>query len=782
MPVNLLEQADEFVRLPLRTFADALPYNAIFPYERQASLEYLIQYLSAKQGNAKGTAHNIQGAIIQEMEKVQTRLMAGEMENAWPDLAALMEILYPTFLEENAMGYAAIPFDTQFIYLTPGMEGFQHKERYSIQLQKTPVAGWASSAVIQAGGLILNTFYGQQFDFSISDVFAIKDTQTGLVQYKRLQPTNQYYKIKALKDLPAIDNSILKLLLENFEDSSLWLHHLPPDCFRFEGIVFGQMDEVTVSEVNARLRERLLNKNLQEEQGEGLIRFIQTELRNFLNIASLKFGVAHLSRKFDQDYLIGNSILGKSATVVELAEQSKTYRSIVKNLHPCIIENLELLPHRTEVEERWLKQGIRSLILTPLLDEKKQLIGIIELASPIANQLNAFTLLRMKGLFSLLDSGFNRFKRQWEEQVNVVIQEKFTAIHKSVRWKFEQLATDYLKAGGRGSMENIVFRNLIPLYGQADIVGSTALRNQATQRDLLAHLALLKGILNFCSKQENLFLIDNYLAQVESIRESLEQEFTTVIESTATTFIKEEVHPFLEQLSNQYPFTITAEVKAYFDELDAESGMVYHQRRKYENSLNRLNLELSKYMEAEEKAMQATLPHYFSMQKTDGIDYNIFLGQSILKEGKFSDYHRKNFELWQLQSLIGVTRMVEELQGQLEMPLQTAQLLFAYGASINIQFKIEEKQFDVEGGINVGYEILKKRIDKATIEGRDERLRKAGTVSVIYLQAKDKKKYQGFMSYLARKGYLDTPIEHFDLAPMQGVKGLKALRAKVRML
>ena len=82
MPVNLLEQADEFVRLPLRTFADALPYNAIFPYERQASLEYLIQYLGAKQGKAKGAAHNIQAAIIQEMEKVQARLMAGEMENA----------------------------------------------------------------------------------------------------------------------------------------------------------------------------------------------------------------------------------------------------------------------------------------------------------------------------------------------------------------------------------------------------------------------------------------------------------------------------------------------------------------------------------------------------------------------------------------------------------------------------------------------------------------------------------------------------------------------------
>jgi hypothetical protein len=606
--------------------------------------------------------------------------------------------------------------------------------------------------------------------------------QTGLVQYKRLQPTNQYYRIKALKALPVIDESMLKQLLENFEDTSLWLRYLPPACFRFEGIVFGKMSDVTVSEVNARLRERLLNKSLREEKREGLFPFIQAELSNFLSIPGLKFGIAHLSGAFDQEYLIGNSLLGEAVSVLELARQSETYRSIVTRLHPCIVEDIQLLPYRTEVEEQWLKQGIRSLILTPLLDEKKQLIGIIELASPVANQLNAFTLLRMKGLFSLLDSGFNRFKRQWEEQVNVVIQEKFTAIHKSVRWKFEQAATVFLKAGGRGNMQNIVFKNLVPLYGQADIIGSTVLRNQATQQDLLANMTLLDAILNYCSQQEKLFLMDSYLTRTENLKESLAGEYTTAVESAATTFINEEVHPFLEQLAHQYPFTMATEIKAYFEQLDAEIGMLYEQRRKYENSLNRLNLELSRYMETEEKEMQAILPHYFSMSKTDGIEYNIFLGQSILKQGQYSDYHRKNFELWQVQSSIGITRMVAELQDQLEVPLQTAQLIFAYGVPINIQFKIEEKQFDIEGGMNVSFEILKKRIDKAVIEQSGKRLRESGTVAVVYLQEKDKKKYHNFMTYLARKGYLELPIEHFELAPMQGVKGLKALRARVSKL
>jgi len=779
MSTNLLEKAGEFLNLPLRTFADALPYNAAFPYRRVATLAHIIEYLERKKEHARGASLTIQSSIIAEMKLVQARLQDGADEQVWNDLSDLLEILFPEFLEGNTMGFASLPFAREFIYETPGMESFQNNERYNLQLQKTPVASWASSAVIQAGGLILNTFYGQQFDFSLSDVFAIEDQENKLVQYKRLQASTDYFQIKPLKPLPQLSGRDLQSMLENFDRPDLWLHHLPASHFSFEGIVFGRMMDVTASEVNARLRERLLNPDTAESEPEKLLPFIQYELRNYLAMPELRFGVYQLPGSFSDAVDFRGSLLGVGEEVVKAVKNCPLYLRAIRQQHPGIVENLAEYGERGVVEQRLQSAGYRSLIVSPLIDERQRTIGLIELASPIANQMNAFTLLRMKGLFSLFNSGFSRFRRQWVEQVNQVIQDKFTTIHQSLRWKFEEAAADYLRAGRKQNLPTVAFKDLIPLYGQADIIASTYTRNQAARADLKANFELLLHTLRICSQHLNLHLLENYVTQAEAHLDQLEQRFSAADEPVMASFVAEEVHPFLQQLRQQYTDQVAEAIGAYFDQLNPTVGMVYDERRKYDESLQILNLELGQYLEREEKTMQKILPHYFNLYKTDGVEYNIYLGQSILQKGSFSDYHRKNFELWQLQCMIGMTRMVGQLQHRLPMPLQTAQLIFAYGSPISIQFKMDEKQFDVEAGVNASFEILKKRIDKAVVEGSGERLTQPGKIAIVYLQARDHPKYLNFLTYLSRKGYLEEEIEHFTLAPLQGVSGLKALRAKV---
>lgn len=781
MPTNLLEQAGEFINQPLERFADALPITDAFPYRRVPSLTYLIEYLEAKKEKAKGPTKLVQEAIIADMKEVQKSLQNGEMQTVKEGLASLLEVLYPEFLEGNAMGFASIPFAREFIYETPGMRSFQQDERYKIQLQKTPVARWASSAIVQAGGIILSHFYGQQFDFSLSDIFAIQDVETSLVQYKRLQPSTDYFRAKAIKPLPPIDQSIIQRLLENFEDTELWLKYLPPTHFQFEGIVFGRLSDVTVSEVNSRLKERLLNTNLSGESPRALLKFIENELRNYLRMPALRFGVYQLPGSFADAIQLRGSLLGNEKDVSNAVAFSEIYQKVIKTHHPFIIEDVVQRYEQGKIEQKLADRGIRSLIIAPLLDERNRILGVIELASPIANQLNAFALLRMKGLFPLFNSGFSRFRRQWEEQINFLIQDKYTSIHHSVRWKFEAKAAEYLQSNGMKALKPILFRNLIPLYGQADVVGSTTTRNRATQEDLQATFAALIETLRTCCEKLDLHLIDNYRAQTEELMEHLQEGFSAADESSMVLFLTEEVYPFLEEIAQQYTGEVGKDIQAYFSILDADYRMVYDQRKKYDLSLQQINLELGKYMEREEKAMQKVLPHYFSVFKTDGVEYNIYMGQSILRKGTFSDYHRKNFELWQLQCMIGITRMVAQMQTRLPMPLKTAQLIFAYGSAINIQFRMDEKQFDVEGAYNVGYEILKKRIDKAIIQGTGERLTQPGYIAIVYLQARDRQKYQNFMDYLSRKGYLEPDIEHHVLAPLQGVEGLRALRAKVTL-
>jgi hypothetical protein len=779
MPINLLEQAGEFLQIPLQSFADGLPYNAAFPYRRTASLAYLIEYLEAKQQLAKGSAHTIQAAIVIEMKRVQDRLLNNTDKQVWEDLSALIEIFFPEFLEGNAMGFASVPFARDFIYQAPGMIHFQDDEQYSIQLQKTPVAGWASSAVVQAGGLILNTFYGQQFDFSISDLFAIENTETGIVSYKRLQASTDYFRIHALKELPKIDAMVLRRLLENFEDTDLWLHHLPPDHFQFEGIFFGRMLDVTVSEVNARLKERLFNYPIETGNPQDLLSYIEQELRNYLKIPGLRFGVFQLPGSFSEAIHLRGSLLGKEADFLAEAYSCRSYKEVIRIQHPSIIEDIKSVYDKGKIEQTLLEQGLQSLITAPLLDERGQVMGVIELAAPVANQLNAFTLLQMKGLFSLFNSGFSRFRRRWEKQLNEFIQAKFTSIHQSVRWKFEEVAAAHLKAGKSKTLKPILFKDLVPLYGQADVVGSTVIRNAATRNDLTINIKAIIRLLNLCLQKQQMVLLDSYLAQAESYLKKLDNDFSAADETVLTAFIKEDIHPFLEQLADQQNGIIRENISEYFKKLDREYRMIYQDRQRFDDSMMILIQELSRYMEREEKAMQSILPHYFNLYRTDGIEYNIFLGQSLLRDARFSDYHRKNFELWQLQSMIGMTRMVTQLRKKLPMPLQTAQLIFAYGSTLSIQFKMDEKQFDVGAGLDINYQILKKRIDKATINETKERLTRPGYIAIVYLQAREEKKYLNFLNYLARENYLDNNIERFNLAPMQGVTGLKALRAKV---
>ena len=46
-------------------------------------------------------------------------------------------------------------------------------------------------------------------------------------------------------------------------------------------------------------------------------------------------------------------------------------------------------------------------------------------------------------------------------------------------------------------------------------------------------------------------------------------------------------------------------------------------------------------------------PHYFEKQKTDGVDYQIYVGASLLEDGRFDPLCLKNLRLWQLMVTCG---------------------------------------------------------------------------------------------------------------------------------
>ncbi|HKB44186.1 MAG TPA: hypothetical protein VKC90_07345, partial [Chitinophagaceae bacterium] len=61
----------------------------------------------------------------------------------------------------------------------------------------------------------------------------------------------------------------------------------------------------------------------------------------------------------------------------------------------------------------------------------------------------------------------------------------------------------------------------------------------------------------------------------------------------------------------------------------------------------------------------------------------------------------------------------------------------------------------------------------------NERLTQPGKIAIVYSQAKDATEYSEYIEFLQNQDLLKPGIERHDLEELQGVVGLKALRADI---
>ena len=84
-------------------------------------------------------------------------------------------------------------------------------------------------------------------------------------------------------------------------------------------------------------------------------------------------------------------------------------------------------------------------------------------------------------------------------------------------------------------------------------------------------------------------------------------------------------------------------------------------------------------------------------------------------------------------------------------------------------------------GPDVKHEIVKKRIDKALVKGRDQRVTQPGTIAIVYSQPGEAAEYRSYIEYLQHLGYLGGEVEDLELEELQGVHGLRALRVAIAL-
>jgi hypothetical protein len=243
-------------------------------------------------------------------------------------------------------------------------------------------------------------------------------------------------------------------------------------------------------------------------------------------------------------------------------------------------------------------------------------------------------------------------------------------------------------------------------------------------------------------------------------------------------FLRTEIESLFEALQGFGP-AVRESVEAYRRAVDPTIGTVYLKRREFEASVTLLTEAISSYIDLEEQAAQSMSPHYFEKQKTDGVDYTIYIGASLLEDGAFDPLYLRNLRLWQLMVACGVAVRAARLKERLPLPLDVTGLTLVQHAPLSIRFGLDEKRFDVDGAYNARYEIIKKRIDKAVLRGSTERLTQPGKIALVYSHSSEALEWRDYVEYLQKRGYLGAEVEDLELDELQGAQGLRALRVTV---
>lgn len=760
-----------------------------FPFSCKLSFVPLINHWKKKISRGDAGEVLIAREITKQLDKAMEFLTPFDNLDEISDQRHFVELLltgiFPSARRDQDLAFARKPFDPAgFYYTRPFLELFT-KEGIGLSINNEE--GVRNATILRACRMILNEFYGQRIRYGEETIVSIKTDDSPYEKHYKLEINTNFVEIKKLRALKPISQKEINMLLSDINDIDLWLSFMPATHFEFQGMVSVTLIDVTEREAMSRLRKSLLNKDAVVDPDSILD--LERELRKYFRINDLVMGLVAVDypeiHKLPLRYKINHSLLEKKGKrIFGKKYTGSIYERASREGRTLIVEDLESYALPTAHEKHLVQSGIKSIVIIPLLRSNNQVIGILELGSPKAYDLNPFVERKLSEVIPLFRTVMRRSRQEIDNEIEAIIREEYTALHPSIEWKFVdaafKLATRRKAEGPKALVKPIIFKEVYPLYGQSDIVGSTNHRNNAIQEDFISNLTFIQQLLEYIEQQNDFPIVEGLLVRVNKEMEHIESGIVSDQEFRIANFIKKEIHPFLLQFKGKDQI-LDQKLEEYFSHVDDNFGLIYNKRKDYEESIKQINRTIGSYLDTEEKKNQGMLPHYFEQYKTDGVEYNIYIGQSLLKRQKFEMVHLQNLRLWQLMSMCEIARRMHQLQYDLPMKMNTAQLILVHSTPLNIRFRLDEKQFDVDGTFNIRYPLLKKRIDKALIEGTGERLTQQGKVAIVYAQEHDKEEYLKYIDFLLEKGLIKEDVEMLSLGHMQGVHGLKAIRIAVKL-
>jgi hypothetical protein len=740
-------------------------------------------------GNSKNHPFNASAnVIIKEVEKHP------ELINGFSDLSllkkhetiidVLLEALFPEILTLNEIKAATVPFSFTSFKFTKRLEDILENagEDYELKVRNFE----DDKMYIMACTFILNTVYQHPIDLKRPFFFDIPDKKLDVIKHYRVAFNGDFMDITPSENAPKITEDDIKILLDNYDNVDIWKEKFPIDSYIFRGFGLMNLFDVTADENISSIRTNLLQKD-----DGSIIKKLRKDLSEFYNIKDLKVGFS----VFDvSDSSLQATRIKKSESIILLDSEKK----ISCNTFFCdhiiskVFEKQEIvaisdtekygkLSNYNQFYTRLKKKNIGSILLVPIKASENNDLAVLEIASPRSYELNSVNKQKLKDIIPVFKAAIDRSSEEYLNILEATIQEHYTTLHQTVKWKFyeaaEQYQADLYSKKENVKIEQIVFNDVYPLYGQSDVKGSSIARNEAIKEDLTTQLILAISVLKKACESEKLPIYNELMFRVNEYLNSVITGLKSGDEISILDFLKQDIYPVFKHIK-EINSDLTSLVNTYMSSLDEKLHVVYKKRKAYEQSVTLLNDKLATFIDYKQEEAQTMFPHYFERYKTDGVEYNMYIGQSLTKDKKFDELYLYNLRLWQLKIMCEMENVANITRQSMDHDLQVASLILVHSNPLSIKFRMDEKQFDVDGAYNIRYEIIKKRIDTAHIYETQERLTTPGKIAIVYSQDKDAKEYLKYIKYLQSKRLLGA-IENLELEDLQGVSGLKALRVEV---
>jgi len=705
------------------------------------------------------------------------------IEKHQEEIKALLAPLFPTLTTLNDIKAVTIPFTPILFNVSERLNNIlDTKGNHQITIRQDH----ADRSYINACIFILNFKYGTNINNKRAFYFDIANKQTGIINHYRAFMNADFSSFIPAKDFKPLSSEEIKELVDNFDDIASWKKKIPPSSFTYEGFTLVKLFDVTEEEAISALKVDLLKKDAL--QSPDTVEKIRTRLSSLLSVDNLKIGFAAYNNEKGVLKPLGHRFWNSLtlSSVLEAASES----TFCHSSHACLFRQKKILVYSDCMKKNIMGEplfsklrdnNIKSYIAIPLIYDG-EIVGLFELGSEETNKLNAITVNKLQQIIFLFTTALMRSIDESETKIEAIVQQQFTAIHPTVSWRFFDAAENLIKrkqVDPKAIIEEIEFPEVFPLFGQSDIRGSSTERNKAIQADMVEQLNLAKNILDLAIERYHLPIYNQLKYKLDTSIAQMEKGLRAGDEVEVLEFLKKDIYPIFRYFRT-LDKEINEAVVAYKQALDEDLGVIYNKREEYEQSVRLINSSISDYLEIAQVKAQEMFPHYFEKYKTDGVEHNIYIGQSIVNQETFNELHLQNLRLWQLMTICEIENLMEfEIKPKLKIPLSIASLVLVHHTPITIKFRQEEKRFDVEGAYNIRYEIMKKRIDKATIKGTSERLTQTGKIAIIYSQDKESREYRQYIEYLQSIKYITENVEWVDLGDLQGVSGLKAIRVEV---